>query len=720
MQRTHLLVAAGVVAFAAWMFVHPFGIGSADPYRDNDWFTDRTYDVLARDALLHHHQLPIRSHLLGGGFPTIGHPFDGSWAPTLLPVILFGDVIGVKVNLLLLMLLGAWGMWGLARGWLGVGPPAAALAALGFAFSGWLPSMMLVGFYPQCLYLLTPALLRLLWVDAEHAPRRSTLLAGFVLFLLLQQAGNATLAVAWFVGVATWLKVAADEHPGLVPVAALLLLPVAAPLAFARELEVWWPVAAGWAAAAALLAGVPRLRRLTRSFGPHVARGLAVGVIAATLGIGKVVAVDDLLGRGEYVHELSWGYEMWFPREGHGEPDGRVVRFPRFDEENPPPPYRDPDFFMGPAELLEGLLGRVPAEGEYSPYPPPNDDPMEERPLGIAEREYMWVGLTAPLLLLALIGVVVGRRRAPLATLGVLVAGVCLGPHGPPDLHFLLVKGLPGFDRIVQPIKYFDFFFVPVLVLLAAGALDRVPRERERLAWIALPLLLAWPFVQNGPMFAERFERPVPREATYEGPIMHVGHPDWVGQGTDEIERMGRDWAIRELARPVGTREYEGARSRFGVIDWYGTVEMPERAIPRSYVTPSGELIPNPDYPGDEAWFDGGGEVRSVELGPTRIRVEASTDGPSRLVINQNALPEFVSVGDGELSEQDGRLAVDLGDAGEHRVELVWRPTKLLAGLAGSALAFAVWLFALIRFGERPAQPPSPTSTSKVPQAEDR
>ena len=205
MSRTDRILLAAILAFGAWMFVSPMGIASGDAYRDNDWFTDRAMDAMARDALLHHHQLPIRSHLVGGGFPTVGHPFDGSWSPTILPVLLFGDVIGVKVNLLLLLLLGSWGIWGLARSWLGLGPPAAALSTLGFAFSGWLPSMMLVGFYPQCLFLVTPAILRLLWVEDRRRPR-SLILAGFLLFLLLQQAGNAVLAVAFFVALATWLE----------------------------------------------------------------------------------------------------------------------------------------------------------------------------------------------------------------------------------------------------------------------------------------------------------------------------------------------------------------------------------------------------------------------------------------------------------------------------------------------------------------------------------
>jgi len=688
------LLVAAILVFCGWMFVHPFGIASDDAYRDNDWFTDRAFDALAREALLHHHQLPLRSHQLGGGFPTLGHPFDGASSPTLLPALLLGDVIGTKVVLSLLLLLGSWGIWGLARRWLGVGPPAAALATLAFAFSGWLPSMLLVGFYPQAFYLLTPAILRLLWVEEE---RRwlSLLLAGALFSLLVCQAGNAALAVAFFVAVATWLKVAAEQSRWILAAAAVLLLAITAPLAFAAELESWLPPAVSWAIVAGLLGGVPALRRFCRALGPWIGRGAIVGVVAALLGLGKIVAIADLLDRGgEYQHELSWGYEFWFPRLPHGEPDGRLLRFPRFDEDNPPPPFRDPDFYMGPLELLEGLHGRVPTEGEYTPFPPPSGDvPMEERPFGMAEREYMWVGMTAPLLVLALIGLVVGRRRrGELGLLFVASAGICLGPHLLPDLHFLLVRGLPGFDRIVQPIKYFNFFCVPVVALLAALALDRLPEAWAKPAWIAVPLLVAWPFVQNGTALEQRFRHAYdPGERRSFSQIAHVGHPDWVGWEREEIERHSQEWSLRELARPAGTREYELAKQGLGIVGWYGTVEMPERAIPSRYVTPTGSWFDNPAYPGAEAWFSGGGgELVALDIGPTRIRATVETSGATRLVFNQNHLPEFVARG-GELAEDVGLLAIDIPDAGRHEVQLIYRPWKLLLALLGSLIAWIAW-----------------------------
>ena len=697
-------VTAACLAFCAWMFLHPLGIASGDPYRDNDWFTDRVFDVLARDALLQHGQLPLRSHLLGGGYPTLGHPFDGAFSPTLLPTLLLGDVLGVKVVLALLLLLGTWGVWGLAREELGMGETGAAFAALAFAWAGWLPSMLLVGFYPQCFYLLTPAILRLLW----RGDRRGVLLGGTLFFLPLTQAGNGALAIGWAVAIASLLRAAAKARA--LPLALVMLFVACTPPAFAAATGSTWPLL-GWAGLGLLLS--PAGRRWIRELRPVLGRGVALVLVAAALASFKLVAVEDLLDRATYQHELSFGYELWFPTLPHGEPDGRLIRWPpRFDAEHPPPPYRDPDFYADAGELLDGLVGRAPSEGEYEPFPEPGGGPMEERPLGQAVREYLWVGLSWPILALALLGLGVDRRRAAVpAAVGLLVAGICLGPHLVPDLHFLLIRGLPGFDRIVQPLKYFNFFFVPCAALLGGLAVHAASTRAPRLAMGALALLL-WPFAQNGPALAERFHDPV--DAGPSGSfsqVAHIGHPDWAGWAPDEIERAGRAWMLRELARPEGAREYVNARRGVGVVDWYGTLTLPEAAIPARYITPTGRWIDNPRYPGAEAWLSGDGAVSDVEIGPTRLSATVRTGGPRRLFFNQNHDPDFVAQG-GRLAEEQGLLAVDVD--GDAQVVLRYEPRRAWAGLALSALAVLGWIVLWRR--SRPES--RPRSSSVHPTAE--
>ncbi|MEE2829913.1 MAG: hypothetical protein VX498_12050, partial [Myxococcota bacterium] len=281
---------------------------------------------------------------------------------------------------------------------------------------------------------------------------------------------------------------------------------------------------------------------------------------------------------------------------------------------------------------------------------------------------------------------------------------------------FLLVKGLPGFTTIVQPIKYFNFFLVPLLALLAGLGLDRLSSLRPRLAWAALPLFLAWPFIHNGTALKERFKHPV--EA---GPVQdfhqlaQVGHADWASWDPEEIERRGREHLLRELARPEQAREYWGAKRNVGIIDWYGTIEMDEAAIPSRYITPSGRLVDNPRYPGAEGWFsEGEGQIESLEIGPTRITARVETNGPARLVINQNHLPGFYARG-GQLAEVNGLLAIDIAGPGSHQVQFRYRPMKLLLGLLGSFLGFLLWSWAVFREIRPPQAEPHGTQDAADP-----
>ena len=245
-----------VCAFAGFMFVVPGGIASGDEFRNNDWLNCRSFDVLTRQALFEHGQFPLRSHLVGGGFPTIAHPSDGSWAPTILAVLLFGDVLGVKINLLFFLLIGAWGVRRLAGSWLQLDEDAALFCALLFALSGWLPSMLLVGFYNQVFFFLCPAILALL-LESKGRPDR-LLWAGFLYFVVLQQGGHAYPAIGYFLAVVLWFVAAGEggEAGSLRPWwrPGLLLLALCAAPALASFMDSVVPLVAGWGIAAAWVA----------------------------------------------------------------------------------------------------------------------------------------------------------------------------------------------------------------------------------------------------------------------------------------------------------------------------------------------------------------------------------------------------------------------------------------------------------------------------------
>ncbi len=702
---TWMLVAL-VLAFCLPMFLHADGFLSGDAYRDNDWLTDRFFDLAARQTILQEGAFPMRSHLIGGGYPTLGQPFDGSWAPTLFAVLLLGPVWGVKLNLLLLLGLGVWGTWRLARDWLGLEPRPAAFAAAAFAVSGWLPSMMLVGFYPQALYMAAPGTLALFL-----APRRprDRILAGALLFLLLQQGGNAFVATAGFLVVAAWAHAAGRQRSERRWVAALLpwlaLLSVTAGLAFARRYAspsygVLTVAGVGWLVASEK--GRSFLRDLRPSLG-----GLAIlAVVVATLGIGKFTALAPILAEASYAHADNIPPSV-YPAPAAGEGPGAVLDPARHDEH----------FYSSAGDLLVGLSGRAPTIGDYLPPPDPprGRELMDEVDRRSATREYEYLGLTPALLLLIALGLIssVGRGQlaAPMLFFGAV--GVCMGPHLLPDLHFLLAGGLPRFHSLSQPVKYYNFFILlPAVLLSGEGAralLDwAAERGNERGGWCLLILALLWPFLQNAPIWADRFAEPMPIwSCTDCQQVKQIGHLSWIDETAATREKWSRRHRLRERRRPPAAREYDNAAHGVGTIDWYGTLELPELAQPSHFVTSLGAVVSAPGYRG-EAWLDdeatSRGKVKRVQVGSSRIHLEVSLSREATVVINQSHLPGFVTDVGTIARDAGGLLAVRL-PAGEHQVTMRYRPLGQILGLLASLVAAMLWSWAFVALGRRGSAP---------------
>lgn len=704
-RRLSWLLVALVLVFCLPMFLHADGFLSGDSYRDNDWLTDRFFDLAARQTILQEGAFPLRSHLIGGGYPTLGQPFDGSWAPTLFAVLLFGPIWGVKLNLMLLLGLGVWGTWRLATDWLGLAPRAAAFAAAAFAVSGWLPSMMLVGFYPQALYMAAPGALALLL-----APRRprERILAGALLFLLLQQGGNAFVATVGFLVVAVWAHAATSARPGrrwpsmLLPW--LSLLAITGGLAFARRYSAP-PYLVLSAAGVGWLVAARRGREFLRDLRPYVGGLALLAAVVLTLGIGKFTALAPILAEARYAHADNIPPSA-YPAPADGQGPGSVLDPERHDEH----------FYSSVGDLLVGLAGRAPKDGDYLPPPDPprGRELMDEVDRRSATREYEYLGLTPALLLLIGLGVVASLRRGR-PTTAVLFGGavaVCMGPHLLPDLHFLLAGGLPRFHSLSQPVKYYNFFILLPAVLLAGegagAALDEArARGYEKGVVVFLLMALMWPFLQNAPVWADRFAEPMPAWSCADcQQVKQIGHESWVEETPETLQEWSHRHRLRERRRPPAAREYDNAAHGVGTIDWYGTLELPEVAQPSHFVTSLGAVVPAPGYHG-EAWIAGDegsedvdGTVGAVQIGASRIRLQATLSREARLVINQSHLSGFVTdVGSVERDES-GLLAVRL-PAGEHRVTVRYRPLGQLLGLLASLVAGVGWLVAFVVLGRR-------------------
>jgi hypothetical protein len=675
-RRTAWILALVTLAFGGAMFLNPFGIASGEAFRDNDWLNCRSFDVLSRIALLEYGQFPLRSHLVGGGFPTLAHPSDGSWAPTLLPVLLFGDVLGVKVNLLLLLFAGGWGTASLGR-WLGLGEPAARFAGLAMLVSGWAPSMLLVGFYNQAFFLLGPAILALLL----QARGSSLLGAGFLYFLVLQQGGHAFPALGYGLGVASLLAAAASAptlrlrwlHP------LWILLGFGAPLAVARYGEAPLALPAGWGLAATGLWLLPGGRAYVAAAAPYLGRLAVVLGTALGLGVGKVVGLLHLDAFGQYDHSLVRHDALWFPSP---RPAGAI-------------PWEE-RYYESLGDFVVTALHRAPASAEYVATWGRVGDPVSY--------EYAWLGLTPVLLGLALLGGLLAARRGgragAIGILGALFLGICFGWHLPPDLHFLLTAGVPRLDAFSQPLKYWNFFVVLSAALLAGVAADWLHGRAPWARW-ALLAALVWPFVQNQGALRDQFRVPVPippREDTFRQ-VAQVADPLWVELGEPAIREMSDELHLRDYVRAPGATEYVNAQRNVGTIDHYGSVVGAEFSVPARYVTLTGEEVANPRYRG-EAWIDRGtGRIEAVRSSPNVIEVDLTAASDCTVVVNQAWLPGFAARG-GELIEDEPLLTVQV-PAGQTAVRLVYRPLPFLLGLLGSGLALLLWAGALWRLRRR-------------------
>ena len=684
-----LLLSLGVVAFCWPMVTVPQGIASGDAFRDNDWLNCRSFDLLSRQSIMQYGQFPLRSHLIGGGFPVTSHPSDGSWAPTILAVLLFGDVLGVKVNLALLFLAGTFGVYALARRWLGIPRPAAALSGLAFTFSAWAPSMLLVGFYHQAFYLLVPLILYFLLQGAGRLDR--LLWAGLLLCFLLQQGGHAFAATAYFLGLMVWLQAAYQSAPQApawrrwgAPLGVLAVITTS--LAFAKGLRLhphlWGHLSLLIPAAALIAVGMwtrssPRLRAFWPHLWPWIGR-LAVALGAgALLGAARVVGTIFLSGQGSYHTGLD-RMRYWFMTQARDE--AWVERF-----------------YEGPGDLWRGLVERVPRVMSYGE--------LHGRQGGNIDYEYAFLGLTAVPLALVLVALVLGRTQKHvglMAACGVIFSLICLGWFVPPDFHFMLVWGVPWAGDLSQPLKYYNFFLLLPLVLMMGVGAARIASlaspgwGRSFLSW-GLLALLALPFIQNRPILGELFAIPRPAPAAKQRfhQVAMVSRPSMVPMTPAQIHQQNEQMRLRDFRRPREATEYYNIRRGVGTVDWYGTVTMAEAAIPARYITPSGQELANPRYRG-EAWTESGsGEVLSLDVRPNTIEVEVDLVGPDTVVVNQSYLSGF-SASTGVLKEEPGLLHVFVESAGRHRIQLSYRPPLFIAGLALSGISLLAWVVAQV------------------------
>ncbi len=137
------------------LLADPGALLGLDTFRSYDWLESAKLDAFARHSLLSG-ALPHWNPYLQGGFPQLAHPSDGSLSPLMLTVLLLGEPLGMKLNVLLALALGAAGVALLGRDRMDLRAPYAAFAGCAFALAGYVPCRVAVGYYESTLYCLFP------------------------------------------------------------------------------------------------------------------------------------------------------------------------------------------------------------------------------------------------------------------------------------------------------------------------------------------------------------------------------------------------------------------------------------------------------------------------------------------------------------------------------------------------------------------------------------
>lgn len=177
---------------------------------------------------------------------------------------------------------------------------------------------------------------------------------------------------------------------------------------------------------------------------------------------------------------------------------------------------------------------------------------------------------------------------------------------------------------------------------------------------------------------------------------------------TDDLLRRG------EAARPLAASEYARIAAGSGLIDWRGTILLPERANPRLIVHANGALTEAAAHRGAEVWCLDIGRARLTGLTPNTIEVHVAAAGPTTVVINQNYHPDWEIgaqhagvAGSGErqppcavprfpVRHADGLVAVEVPEPGEHTIRLVFRSRAFRRGAVVSGCAWAALAAALV------------------------
>jgi hypothetical protein len=319
----------------------------------------------------------------------------------------------------------------------------------------------------------------------------------------------------------------------------------------------------------------------------------------------------------------------------------------------------------------------------------------------------MYIGVIPALVFLLAIAFHFRRLWTFLLVMVVFIM-LSMADNSPVDL-FRMLWYFPLFHSMREPARYFMFPAVFMMSAIIGGFLSSsfFRRIRPKARWAIYGIILiavADMFISNTQYFV------------FTGGALHqVNDIDWndeffnvmkVNPTDDDLTELKdkKKWGKRlseELAPGI---HYYLLRQNIGLIDWWGGINLEERAEPRYLVlngygdywhdlrsdtSLSNGVKENPYYRG-ESWFNSSGrnKIHAVSWQANTITVDVELSQPDLLIVNQNYDSGWTA-GEGEVLEVDGLLGVKIDRMGSFPVTMLYRPSSFYFGAAVTLVTIA-------------------------------
>jgi hypothetical protein len=90
-------------------------IGNLYNWGARDWDQFIFWNAVQRETILTHHQFPLWNPYINGGNVLLAHPHSSFLSPFFIFVLIFGPVAGLKIQVIIHLIIGMWGMFLLLR-----------------------------------------------------------------------------------------------------------------------------------------------------------------------------------------------------------------------------------------------------------------------------------------------------------------------------------------------------------------------------------------------------------------------------------------------------------------------------------------------------------------------------------------------------------------------------------------------------------------------------